>query len=183
VRVEKVELYVDGALVTTATMPFGDSFDLPTTDFGAGPHTLEVKAIDVQGVAGTATLSFTQGPPCTADSICTGADVCISGVCVAGPDTPGGVGSACSSDTECLSHRCVDGGESLKRCVDECDVANADSCPDDFTCVAAGSSGVCWFTPSSGCCDVGGRGAGPQGAVLLTLGVGVLLLRRRRARA
>jgi hypothetical protein len=178
VRVEKVELYVDGTLVSTTMTPYGDSYELTTTDFGAGSHVLEVRAIDVQGVAGTATLAFTQGPPCTRDSICTGADVCVSGVCVPGPDMPGGLGSTCSSDTECLSHRCVDGGEQFKRCVDECDLSDSSSCPDDFSCLPAGSEGVCWFTPSGGCCDAG---SGPQGPLLLALGLGMLLLRRRRA--
>lgn len=180
VRVDKVELYIDGALVSSAMTPLGDSFELTTMDVGAGPHTLEVKAIDVQGVAGTATLEFTQGPPCTPDSVCTGDDVCVSGVCVPGPETPGGLGAVCTKDTECLSHRCVDGGEEFKHCVDDCDVGNSASCPDEFACVEAGATGVCWPSPSGGCCDAGG---GPQGPILLTMGLGVLLLRRRRARA
>jgi hypothetical protein len=177
VRVERVELLIDGVLVATSTTPFGDSFELPTTDAGAGPHTLEVKATDVQGVVATQTISFTQGPPCTPDTECEGAEVCVSGLCIPGPGTPGGLGSVCQTDLECLSHRCVDGGEEFKHCVDECDVANAASCPDDFACVAAGAEGVCWPAASGGCCDAG---AGPQGPILLALGLGVLVLRRRR---
>jgi hypothetical protein len=38
---------------------------------------------------------------------------------------------------------------------------------------------VCWPTPGGGCCDAGTR---PQAPALLALGLGVLLLRRRRAK-
>ncbi len=177
VRIDKLELYVDGAMVSQTMVPYGtDKFELTTTDFGAGPHTLEIKAFDVQGVAQTATMSFTQGPACTASTVCSGSDVCVSGVCVAGPDVPGGLGYICGSDAECLSHRCADAGEAHRYCVDECDLGNAKSCPAEFSCIAAGSEGVCWPSPDAGCCDAG---TGPQGPILLALGLGVLVLRRR----
>jgi hypothetical protein len=177
VRVEKVEAFIDGTLVATAMAPLtGDSFELPTEDVGAGPHTLEIKATDVQGVPHTVTMQFTQGPPCTPSSVCQGGDVCVDGVCVPGPDTEGGLGSVCTIDKECLSHRCADAGEQFKHCVDECDLSNAKSCPNEFACISAGADAVCWPTPSGGCCDAGTK---PHGAVLLALGLGVLLLRRR----
>lgn len=178
VRVEKVELYIDGTLVSEATTPYGDAFELATPDVGAGEHVLEIKAIDVQGIAATKTLPFTQGPPCTASTVCKGDDVCVRGVCVPGPDTPGGLGAICQQDVECLSHRCANAGEEHKHCVDECDLGNDASCPDEFACVSAGAEGVCWPAPSGGCCDAG---SGPQGPILLALGLGVLVLRRRRA--
>jgi hypothetical protein len=178
VRVEKVELFADGGFVTQSTMPFpNNSFELATPDFGAGPHTIEIKATDVQGVVASQMVAITQGPPCTADTVCQGTDVCVSSVCIPGPDAPGGLGAICQSDIECLSQRCADAGEEHKHCVDECDLANAASCPDDFTCVSAGSDGVCWPTPGGGCCDAG---SAPQGPLLLALGVGILVLRRRR---
>jgi hypothetical protein len=179
VRVDRVELYVDDALVTTAMAPFKgtDSFDLPTTDFGAGPHMLEVKAFDVQEVVTSITLPFTQGPPCTPDSVCAGGDVCLAGVCVPGPDVSGGLGSVCTAGTECLSHQCADAGEQFKHCVGACELGAKDSCPNEFSCIQSGTSGVCWPTPSSGCCDAGGS---PVGPLVLSFGLGVLLLRRRR---
>lgn len=179
VRIDRVELYVDGTLVTTAMAPFTgtDSFELATTDFGAGPHMLEVRAFDVQDVAASVSLPFTQGPPCTSHSVCTGNDVCVQSVCVPGPDAPGGLGAVCSSGTECLSHQCADAGEQFKHCVAACDLGNKDSCPNDFSCIADGAGGVCWPTPGGGCCDAGGSPAGP---LLLSFGLGVLLLRRRR---
>jgi hypothetical protein len=179
VRVERVELYIDGTMISQSTTPYGDDFELTTTDVGAGPHTLEIKAFDVQGVEASATLSFTQGPPCTPSTVCEGKDACVDGVCVPGPGVAGGLGTVCSTDNECLSHRCADGGEEFKYCVEECDVANAASCPDEFSCLAAGADGVCWPTPSGGCCDAG---SGPQGPMLLTLGLAALVLRRRRTR-
>lgn len=180
VRVERVELIIDGMPVSEAMTPVGNAFELTTPDaLGQGAHTLEIKAIDVQGVEATATMTFMQGPPCTPSSVCSGDDVCVDGVCVPGPGVPGGLGTICTKDTECLSHRCADGGEQFKYCVDECDVANANSCPNDFTCLPAGATGVCWPDPSGGCCDAAG---GPQGPMLLALGLGVLLLRRRRVR-
>ncbi|HEY5950633.1 MAG TPA: hypothetical protein VIV40_34310, partial [Kofleriaceae bacterium] len=179
VRVEKVELFVDGVMIAQATTSIGDNFELKTPDFGAGDHDLEIKATDVQGVVQSATLPFTQGPPCTSATICEGKDVCVDSVCVPGPDVPGGLGAKCSIDNECLSHRCADGGEEFKHCVDECTLANAGSCPDEFTCISAGADAVCWPTPSGGCCDASGA---PQGPILLALGFGVLVLRRRRAK-
>jgi len=179
VRIEKVELFVDGNLVSTAMTPLKDTFELPTQDFGAGEHMLEVKATDVQGVEQAQTMSFVQGPPCTPSSVCEGKDVCVNAICVPGPDVPGGLGAICSTDTECLSHRCADGGEEFKHCVDECNMANAASCPSEFSCISAGADGVCWPTPSGGCCDAG---ASPQGPLLFALGLGLLVLRRRRAR-
>ncbi len=179
VRVERVELYIDGTMISQSMMPIGDRFELSTTDVGAGEHTLEIKAIDVQGVEATATMAFTQGPPCTPDSVCTGKDVCVDGVCIPGPGVPGGLGTICSTDNECLSRRCADAGEEFKHCVDECDLANGNSCPNEFSCLEAGATGVCWPSPSGGCCDATG---GPQGPMLLALGLGALLLRRRRAR-
>jgi hypothetical protein len=179
VRVEKVELYVDGALAGETTAPIADVFELASPELAAGPHTLEVRATDVQGIVGTTTQAIDMGPPCTPSTICTGTDVCVDGVCLPGPEEPGGLGAICQSDTECLSHRCADGGESFKHCVEECDLANAASCPSEFSCVSAGADGVCWPTPDAGCCDAGTR---PQGPLLLGLGVAAVLVRRRRRR-
>lgn len=178
VRVEKVELYIDGVLVTTQMTPIGDDFDLVTPrEISQGPHTMEVKAIDVQGTPNSVTLSFDQGPPCTADKGCDGTNVCVEGICIAGPEEPGGLGAICTADTECLSHRCVDAGEEYKHCVEECTIGNAESCPDDFVCADAGATGVCWPDPNAGCCETG---TGPSGPLLLGLGVALLVFRRRR---
>lgn len=180
VRVEKVELLADGVIVGETMTIIGGGFEIVAPELGRGMHMLEARATDVQGVVGSQLISVKEGPPCTPDKGCTGSDVCANGVCVPGPGEAGGLGEACQSDTECLSHRCADAGEALKHCVESCTVGNADSCPSDFACLSAGAGGgVCWPAPG-GCCNVGAR---PQGPALLGLGVMLLVLRRRRRRA
>ena len=180
VRVEKVELYIDGALVTTQMTPIGDDFELDTPrELPQGPHSMEVKAVDVQGTPQSVTLNFEQGPPCTADNGCSNPDVCVQGICIPGPEAPGGLGSICNADTECLSHRCIDGGEAVKHCVEDCTIGNNETCPNDFVCADAGATGVCWPDPNAGCCETG---TGPTGPMLLGLGVCALVLRGRRRR-
>jgi hypothetical protein len=180
VRVEKVELLADGTVVGETTTLIGGGFEIVAPELGRGDHMLEARATDVQGVVGSQLIAVTEGPPCTPDKGCTGSDVCAGGVCVPGPGEEGGLGASCQSDTECLSHRCADAGETLKHCVEGCNMASSDSCPNDFTCLAAGASGgVCWPAPG-GCCDAGAR---PHGPALLGLGVLLVLRRRRRGRA
>jgi hypothetical protein len=180
VRVEKVELVADGTVIGETMTLIGGGFEIVAPPLGRGAHMLEARATDVQGVVGSTLIAVDEGPPCTPDKGCTGSDVCAGGVCVPGPAVEGGLGAACQADTECLSHRCADGGEALKYCVESCNVANSESCPSDFTCLAAGASGgVCWPDPG-GCCSAGTR---PQGPALLGLGVMALVLRRRRRRA
>lgn len=178
VRVEKVDLYVDGVMIGTTSTPIAEVYEIATADIAPGEHTLEARATDVQGTVGTQTIAITMGPPCTPDKGCTGSDVCVSGVCIPGPEEPGGLGSICQSDTECLSHQCADAGESRKYCVEACAPSTANSCPGGFSCIQAGGGGVCW-PESGGCCDAGGSGRGP---ILLGLGVMVALTARRRRR-
>lgn len=181
VRVEKVDLYIDGTMVGTSSTPYVNDFIIPTPDLAAGDHVLEARATDVQGVVGTTTLTVTMGPPCTASKGCSGVDVCVSGVCIAGPDEPGGLGRVCQKDTECLSYQCADAGESLKYCVDSCSPSAPDSCPSGFDCIeGGGGGGVCWPGEDGGCCDSGRGNA--HGPLLLGLGVMVVLVRRRKRR-
>jgi hypothetical protein len=173
VRVDHVELYIDGALAQMVmTEPY--SFTAPA-DLAIGTHTIEARAIDVQGTPGSATITIDQGEPCTATKGCDGTDVCVMGNCVPGPDQPGGLGVVCSRNEDCLSMVCADGGEPLEHCVETCDVATKGSCPASFDCLSAGATGVCWPAAEGGCCDAGG--APP---LLLALGAVVLVLRRRR---
>lgn len=180
VRVEKVELLIDGQSVGMATEPVGDDFRVPTpASLAQGAHTLEARATDVQGVVGTTTLNITVGEPCTAAAGCSGVDVCVSGVCIPGPEEPGGLGDQCQRDTECLTLQCADAGEAQRYCTAACST-NAD-CPSDFECI---TGGVCWPAPSGGCCDTGTASSrrGAPGALLLALGVGIVVVRRKRRR-
>lgn len=180
VRVEMVEVRIDGTSIGMATL-FGDSFwELKApADLPQGEHTVEVKATDVQGVPGTLTFTIDEGPPCTAAKGCSGTDACVSGICVPGPAEPGGLGSICQADTECLSRHCTDANDVQKYCTEPCDPGNGASCPNEFECLPAGATGVCWPNPDAGCCDAG---TAPQGSILLGLGVGTLVIRRRRRR-
>ena len=124
-------------------------------------------------------LDIVMGPPCTASTGCEGTDVCLAGVCVAGPDAAGGLGYECQANTECISRNCLklDGG-SVGQCVEQCNPAVPGVCPADFECLdAGGGAGVCWHNESGGCCSTGGS---PKGAILLAAGVLALVLRRRR---
>ena len=175
VRVDHVELWIDGAVAgSTMTEPY--MFVAP--DLALGPHTLEARAIDVQGTPASAMLSVTAVPPCTQTKGCTGTDVCVEGVCIAGPKQPGGLGAICQTNDECLSMSCADGGEPLKHCVATCDLATKGACPLGFACVPDGDTGACWPAPAGGCCDAGSSGRGPA---LLASALLVVVLRRRRA--
>ncbi len=92
------------------------------------------------------------------DPDCAGIDCTANGVCVAecgsgslpqDPDcteTPGGIGSICDDNEDCISGLCGE-GPGGKLCSELCDPAASD-CPDGFECLVAGDSGACW--PSSG---------------------------------
>ncbi len=142
-----------------------------------GAHTIEARAIDVQGVPASAMIEVDLGPPCTASAGCSGEDVCVMGTCLPGPAVPGGLGDSCTAPTECLGAQCV-GDAKDKQCVESCDLGAVNACPNDFSCIAAGASGVCWYNGSAGCCSASTE---PTGPVLLGASVfGLLLLRRRR---
>jgi hypothetical protein len=174
---DHVEILIDGIKIA-------DSYDEPYTIIAPdvveqGPHTLEVRALDVQGTPTTVALDVIMGPPCTASAGCDGVDVCVAGVCLPGPDAAGGLGYECSSSTECISRSCVKDGGSVGHCTEACDPAIEGVCPSGFACIDAGGAGVCWPTESGGCCETGASGKGPA---LLGFGVLALVLRRRRGR-
>jgi hypothetical protein len=173
VAVGRVELYIDGAKAGEAKAA---PYWIAAPDLAEGPHTVEARAFDVQGTPASTTIDVDLGPPCTASKGCEGDDVCVMGGCVPGPDAPGGLGGYCAKDIECQSLTCVEASNG-KACVEACDLSPG-SCPHGFFCLEDGAgSGVCWQAEGSGCCDAGGRPAGP---VLLGAGVLALVLRRRR---
>jgi MYXO-CTERM domain-containing protein len=174
-KVVRVELYVDGAKVTETTE---EPFRLIAPDgIPEGPHMIEVRAIDIQGVPGSAMQAIDLGPPCTAASGCVDDDVCVMGGCVPGPGATGGLGNFCQANTECLSNQCIADTSGDRFCVEQCDLS-AGSCPSGFTCLAIGAGGVCWPTDNGGCCETG-RSSG-EAPALLGLGVLALVARRRR---
>lgn len=177
VAVDHVELFIDDqdTGVKAMTPPY---LLVAPEGVSDGPHTVEARAIDVQGVPASATVDVDMGPPCTASSGCTGDDVCVMGTCVPGPDVPGGLGDSCTASTECLAGQCIGDSTGSKQCVESCDLGVSGACPSDFSCIAAGAGGVCWYAGAAGCCSAG---TDPTGPVLLGASVfGLVLLRRRR---
>ncbi len=178
VAVDRVELWIDGAKVAeTQTLPY----KLVAPDgIAEGPHTLEVRAYDVQGTPAMQTIDIVMGPPCTASKGCEGDDVCVMGVCLPGPDVLGGLGATCLAPTECISRQCLSNTEGDMHCVEPCDPATSGSCPSSFSCLeTTPGAGVCWPSEGGGCCDAGGS---PGGPALLALGVLAIVIRRRRGR-
>lgn len=176
VAVDHVELFVDG--MDTGVKAMTAPYRLLAPDgIEEGAHTIEARAIDVQGVPASAMIDVDMGPPCTASSGCSGDDVCVMGTCVPGPDVPGGLGDSCTAPTECLGGQCV-GDAKDRQCVESCDVGVSNACPNDFSCIAAGANGVCWYSGAAGCCSAGTE---PTGPILLGASVfGLVLMRRRR---
>lgn len=83
-------------------------------------------------------------------------------------------GDTCSTNGECRGGICATIGED-RFCTEDCSIDS--SCPDGFTCTAAGSQQVC-APDESGCCSTSDHV--PTGGLVLGLGVGLILVRRRR---
>jgi len=173
----KAELRIDGQLISTLTAaPW--VWNAPAS-LGQGNHIIKVTGYDIGGTPSETTITVTRGAPCSDSNACTGdGDVCVDGRCVAGGSVTGGLGTTCTSNTECRSGQCAGDGTS-SYCVESCTMGN-DGCPGDFGCVAAGGGGVCW--PGAG--DDGGcsTARGDQGIVLVGLAFGALVISRRRRR-
>jgi len=91
-----------------------------------------------------------------------------------------GIGEDCVANGACSSNICAIDPETGGFCTQACDASN-DTCPDGFAC--DGASSVC--APDGGdgggCCSVGNDRDGAI-AMLFALGVGGVILRRRRQR-
>jgi MYXO-CTERM domain-containing protein len=85
-----------------------------------------------------------------------------------------GQGEACTSGAECEGGQCVTQDDS-SYCTQTCDVDN-DTCPSGWECTQAGGIAVC--ADPGGCCSTGGKPT--SGMALLALGVGFVVVRRRR---
>jgi len=177
--ITRVELAVDGALVQTLmSQPYG--FNAPAT-LGDGPHTVAVTAYDGHGTAGTKTITVNIGPPCQSAADCPNStDACIGGRCVPGPGVTGGLGTACTANSDCGDQNCASDGTN-QYCTTAC---SQGQCPDGFGCLPTtdgATTGYCWpgynDSGSSGC-NSGAGGAG--GAVTSGLLFAALLVSRRK---
>jgi trypsin len=113
-------------------------------------------------------------PVCDSDDDCGTDMVCQAGQCNPAPFTPGGLGSECTTSSDCDSGLCASDGDQ-SQCTSTC-TAGGDQCPDGFTCLDAG---VCWAADGGGGCRAA-RGGQAATALLAALGLILVLARRRR---
>ncbi len=174
--VSEVDLAVDGmtpATLTAAPYKFTTSNNLPN-----GTHTILATCSGSDGGQATATVTVTVGQTChTAQDCPDSNDTCADNTCVPGSGSPGGLGTTCTSNTDCQSGSCGSDG-TTKYCVVPCDPM-MDLCPSGFGCESAGASGVCWpgaDDGTTGGCNAGGTG----GPIAIGLGFAALIFVRRR---
>jgi MYXO-CTERM domain-containing protein len=184
ISMDRVEIWIDGALWKTATTsPY-----IFLTDPLAGAHSIIARGIDKSNHITDVNISVTVNPPCTSNDECASGEICDDGQCIPGPGTPGGLGSPCTDSSACASGICAGGPDGM-RCVEVCTPGGTD-CPDGFDCLGAGGGGACWPTQEtldpggdgSGGCVIGGgqRDSSLIGAALAMLGAALLFGRRRR---
>jgi MYXO-CTERM domain-containing protein len=172
VKVERVELYVNGAKVVESSLrPF--VFNAP--ELPNGPVQIEVRAYDNRDAPGSASISVTQAEPCSKDS-CSGGKVCLAGTCVDGPNDPGGLGATCEDGAECEFGLCGElGGDKL--CTAPCGAG----CPGGFDCRGEdGPNPVCWPAEDKGGCATATGAGVPWHFGLAGLAALFVLGRRRR---
>ena len=106
--VQLVELLIDGTEITElASPPF--AFNAPAS-ITSGAHTIEVRATDLFGTQGSATVQVLVGGPCDDADDCSPLGdtyTCVGGRCVPGPGAPGGLGEPCAEGNDCASTVCA----------------------------------------------------------------------------
>ncbi|HEU5061162.1 MAG TPA: trypsin-like serine protease, partial [Kofleriaceae bacterium] len=164
-RVDKIELWLDGAMV--ADIPTTVPYAAFTPVVDDGPHSVEVRAFDNRGDQATASIDVTVDSSCQTAEDC-GADYdCEDGTCV----PHGVVGDTCEGNDDCLNGMCGTIGQE-SHCTQACG-PDAASCPDGTECL---DEGYCWPSEDGGGCNVSGTTAAP----LWLLAVVLIVIRRRR---
>lgn len=120
-------------------------------------------------------------PTCANDDDCDGDNVCgANGQCQPAPFSPGGLGSTCADDTECVTGPCLANGDDHK-CSQDC--ADNSECPEDFECLPTdGASGACWPTSGGGGCSTTEDVSHPGAMIAVFAMLGAVIVRRRRRR-
>jgi hypothetical protein len=159
---------INGKQVQIGITSFGDR---GCQQYGADTRTDAEKAFILQHVPNVP-------GSCTQDSDCPNMGECFQTACIAQPFGAMGLGSTCTSGTDCQSMACASGPGGMK-CTMSCTVGSAGTCPNGFDCDGTnGTNGACWPAGNGGgCCDTSGRGA-----PTMVLGIALvgLVLRRRR---
>ena len=145
-----------------------------------GAHQIDVICGTTKNASSTASVTVMVGDLCNADSDCGANKICYQQSCITGPGGAGGLGAACTVNSDCSSGQCGDDGNQ-QLCVVPCD-PNNDVCPSGFGCLGdSNGGGVCWLGgggSSAGCCETG-RGDS-RGSILFGLGFAALWITRRR---
>jgi trypsin len=161
---------IDGRMMQVGITSFGDQ---NCAQFGADTRTdsTSERAFLLQHVPNLF---------CETDADCEDGRACFQNACIAQPFGPGGLGSECSTSTDCDSATCAQSDQG-NYCSMQCTIGDAASCPAGLDCIDAGGTGACWpQDDGSGCCDASGNGA-PTMLVGFAL-IGFVWRRRRRAR-
>jgi len=173
---------------TVKGAPFGPSgqlesqYSLPfPADVPDGVIDIVVKAYDdIEVEADSTQITVTKGAPCTSASTCADGQKCEQGRCFWDAPT-GELGDACTYPQFCVSGHCVETTDGDQFCSQECIVGVADSCPMGYTCDGpAVSNGFCVSEDAKKPCTDCSSGGDGRLLLVLVLGVGLLLRRRRR---
>ena len=180
--IKEIDFLVDDIQrATTPTSPA--SFMAPNT-LPAGMHHIQVICGTNKQATASAAIDVVLGNTCKTDPDCGGnGQICYQMACIAGPDATGGLGAACTNNSDCKSGQCGnDGNQSL--CVIPCDPSNP-GCPSGFSCLDNGAGGgVCFLGDGGGggCCETG-HGTDSRGSIVFGLGFAALWITRGRGRS
>jgi len=176
------ELKIDGS-TATATQSAEHEFTAPAAIPG-GDHTIMVSAVDAGNRTLTSQVTVHVTATCVTTDGCAADLHCLGGYCLPGADTPGGLGSPCTSNEQCITNTCGSDGTS-QLCTGACDMTTGGElvCPDGYACYdTGGGGGVCWPSEEdTGCCSTSTKNAPLHVLFGLTV-LGFVVRRRRRRR-
>ena len=156
---------IDGKLTQVGITSFGDQ---NCAQFGADTRTDAERAF---------LLKYIPQLECSTDADCPTGRECFLHKCITQPFSPTGLGTSCTTGTDCDSTVCASNGDK-SYCTMTCTPGQPDQCPSGLECQAAGASGACW-PEHTGCCDASGQGAPTMMFGIAFVG---LVWRRRRRR-
>ena len=153
---DQVAVLLNGTMMAASSNPTNTTYTVALTNVPVGSYTLEVQAIDLSGNITKKDLAVT---------------VAL-----------GATGETCVNGTDCTGSVCAQNADGSQFCTQACDASN--TCPDGFACDVVGAQNLCVPSGGGGCCAVtpaGGDAGAPT--MLLGLGIGAVVIRRRRRRS